>query len=335
MTFRNFFALIFISQVVVPLTSVLSQTNQGGQLEHLREGLVGDMCQKGIVSLPELSMHHEVNFYTDTPVRLSRWASTVLNADTGDITSNSFTTPWTVGASDMISYHAYNVQRGLNWGVDFILESPVTPSESNGLRVIHGHPSHTGGGETSVKLKGAFSVFNEKGESIVVDTGDCQSNKGKFQINHLYIDSTGYTTAYISFENWCVLHEDKSNTIDPYWVTTTGIVQYNFCPEQVIQFAAGHAAETVEQTFSEVGTSIDAASPGAASTTSGAPSSDAECVDLDGDGWGWDGSKSCVSSGGSSVPGGAPSNESSASPALCVDTDGDGWGWNGKTSCRP
>lgn len=45
-----------------------------------------------------------------------------------------------------------------------------------------------------------------------------------------------------------------------------------------------------------------------------------ECVDSDGDGWGWDGSKSC---------------KIDSSEYICVDTDGDGWGWNGFSSCRP
>jgi len=47
------------------------------------------------------------------------------------------------------------------------------------------------------------------------------------------------------------------------------------------------------------------------------------CVDYDGDGWGWDGSKSCR------VEGFVPTR------GACVDTDGDGWGWDGVGSCRP
>ena len=45
-----------------------------------------------------------------------------------------------------------------------------------------------------------------------------------------------------------------------------------------------------------------------------------ECVDSDGDGWGWDGSNSC---------------KIDPSEYVCVDADGDGWGWNGFSSCRP
>ena len=45
-----------------------------------------------------------------------------------------------------------------------------------------------------------------------------------------------------------------------------------------------------------------------------------QCVDPDGDGWGWDGYQSCRVE--------APSTH------VCVDTDGDGWGWDGTQSCR-
>jgi len=48
------------------------------------------------------------------------------------------------------------------------------------------------------------------------------------------------------------------------------------------------------------------------------------CVDTDGDGWGWDGSASCM------VEQGATEMPSTGS---CVDTDGDGWGWNGSATC--
>lgn len=88
------------------------------------------------------------------------------------------------------------------------------------------------------------------------------------------------------------------------------------------------------------------------------------CVDADGDGWGWDGTRSCRI-----PPGIRNSNENSAAncvdtPPLnddwgwnyarekscriprsnngqsnasaiqCIDTDGDGWGWTGTESCR-
>jgi hypothetical protein len=49
------------------------------------------------------------------------------------------------------------------------------------------------------------------------------------------------------------------------------------------------------------------------------------CVDPDGDGWGWDGVRSCR------VDVVAPVT---VNPATCVDTDGDGWGWDGVRSCR-
>ena len=45
-----------------------------------------------------------------------------------------------------------------------------------------------------------------------------------------------------------------------------------------------------------------------------------ECIDPDGDGWGWNGVESCLVS-------------SSTFAGECIDTDGDGWGWNGIESC--
>lgn len=49
-----------------------------------------------------------------------------------------------------------------------------------------------------------------------------------------------------------------------------------------------------------------------------------ECVDSDGDGWGWNGFASCLVSEGTSVP---------TNTRECVDSDGDGWGWDGVASC--
>jgi len=45
----------------------------------------------------------------------------------------------------------------------------------------------------------------------------------------------------------------------------------------------------------------------------------APCIDEDGDGWGWDGVKSCIAS--------APVMQA------CTDHDGDGWGWDGLDTC--
>jgi hypothetical protein len=46
-----------------------------------------------------------------------------------------------------------------------------------------------------------------------------------------------------------------------------------------------------------------------------------ECIDTDGDGWGWNGTSSCLIE--------------TVTP-VCIDTPpvNDGWGWNGSTSCR-
>lgn len=46
-----------------------------------------------------------------------------------------------------------------------------------------------------------------------------------------------------------------------------------------------------------------------------------ECIDADGDGWGWNGVDSCAV--GEQHSGGE-----------CVDLDGDGWGWDGVRSCK-
>lgn len=46
------------------------------------------------------------------------------------------------------------------------------------------------------------------------------------------------------------------------------------------------------------------------------------CVDSDGDGWGWDGTVSCLVE--PSVP---------VVAGECIDVDGDGWGWNGVDTC--
>jgi len=48
-----------------------------------------------------------------------------------------------------------------------------------------------------------------------------------------------------------------------------------------------------------------------------------QCVDSDGDGWGWNGFETC-----SPV---TPDDEQRE--IVCIDTDGDGWGWTGTASC--
>ena len=53
------------------------------------------------------------------------------------------------------------------------------------------------------------------------------------------------------------------------------------------------------------------------------PAMSAVCIDTDGDGYGWDGSATCLVEA-----------TNSAGTAPCVDTDGDGWGWDGTQSCR-
>lgn len=51
----------------------------------------------------------------------------------------------------------------------------------------------------------------------------------------------------------------------------------------------------------------------------------ADCIDTDGDGWGWNGVDSCR----------IDNIETHDRLTVCIDTDGDGWGWNGRNSCRP
>lgn len=60
-------------------------------------------------------------------------------------------------------------------------------------------------------------------------------------------------------------------------------------------------------------------------TNSGGQNSNSVCIDTDGDGYGWDGSATCV-----------PSSENSSVETLeCVDSDGDGYGWDGVRTCFP
>ena len=49
-----------------------------------------------------------------------------------------------------------------------------------------------------------------------------------------------------------------------------------------------------------------------------------ECVDWDGDGWGWDGEKGCK----------MPDTEAVEEEPTCYDWDGDGWGWDGEKGCK-
>ncbi len=53
----------------------------------------------------------------------------------------------------------------------------------------------------------------------------------------------------------------------------------------------------------------------------------AACIDSDGDGYGWDGVKTCLISPSGSAPAAAASN------SVCIDSDGDGYGWDGTDTC--
>ena len=52
------------------------------------------------------------------------------------------------------------------------------------------------------------------------------------------------------------------------------------------------------------------------------PTPDSNCIDFDGDGWGWDGTASCLVTDDGALGGAV---DYSVFP--CVDEDGDGWGW--------
>ncbi len=68
-----------------------------------------------------------------------------------------------------------------------------------------------------------------------------------------------------------------------------------------------------------------------------------QCIDTDGDGWGWDGTGSCRVACIDTDPvgdgwgwDGTESCRIVAPPPRCIDTDpvGDGWGWDGTESCK-
>jgi len=56
-----------------------------------------------------------------------------------------------------------------------------------------------------------------------------------------------------------------------------------------------------------------------------------QCVDTDGDGFGWNGVETCDPAGNTNIAVGMQSGL----PGACVDTDGDGFGWNGVETCDP
>ncbi len=73
----------------------------------------------------------------------------------------------------------------------------------------------------------------------------------------------------------------------------------------------------------------------AANSDSGNNGSNGEsvCVDSDGDGYGWDGTATCVV-GAQSQGGNNQAEAGNSNAGACVDSDGDGWGWNGRESCQ-
>lgn len=53
------------------------------------------------------------------------------------------------------------------------------------------------------------------------------------------------------------------------------------------------------------------------------------CLDSDGDGYGWNGVETCIPNAVDENP------NNSVSESACVDSDGDGYGWNGTSTCIP
>lgn len=92
---------------------------------------------------------------------------------------------------------------------------------------------------------------------------------------------------------------------------------------------------------SNSGGSAGSSSGGSSGGSSSSSESSGECLDPDGDGWGWNGASCRVvdssagqSTGGSQSTGsGSSSSGASSGSGSCLDPDGDGWGWNG-ASCR-
>lgn len=58
------------------------------------------------------------------------------------------------------------------------------------------------------------------------------------------------------------------------------------------------------------------------------PMADTNCIDSDGDGFGWNGTETCFPDGGDPQP-------VADQPLICIDSDGDGFGWNGIETCFP
>ena len=50
---------------------------------------------------------------------------------------------------------------------------------------------------------------------------------------------------------------------------------------------------------------------------------DRQCIDTDGDGFGWNGIQTCT----------PPTPVDEVGEIICIDTDGDGFGWTGSASC--
>lgn len=95
----------------------------------------------------------------------------------------------------------------------------------------------------------------------------------------------------------------------------------------VAQIGLGCAEAIIRQVEAEIPTTTNPTAPAPEAPVVQHPTTpvvQGNCVDSDGDGWGWDGKTSCRVGSSASV-----ANNSSS----CVDDDGDGWGWDGSKSC--
>ena len=113
-----------------------------------------------------------------------------------------------------------------------------------------------------------------------------------------------YSSDEFSLDTLICVSEEPGSALDS--------CQYN--NSQVYISVVGATDTRYSLVVNALNSSPAAIAPGAVTT---------ECIDTDGDGWGWDGTASCLIS----APPAASVNESSLDTLPCIDADGDGWGW--------
>ncbi|MEM7257843.1 MAG: sialate O-acetylesterase [Pseudomonadota bacterium] len=106
-----------------------------------------------------------------------------------------------------------------------------------------------------------------------------------------------------------------------------------YCSSQNI--SASSLPDNIYSGASQPGNSSGGQATSGGSSTTSTSSGAGQCIDPDGDGWGWNGVASCrVSNTGSTAGSSSTPSASPSTSSACVDPDGDGWGWNGTSSCR-